>query len=122
VEVALEHTDGRDACERCLMADTPLTRLRGLLGRPPLREGEGLLLKPAAAIHTWFMRSTIDAVFLDRELVVVGVRTNVKPWRFAGQRGSRAVLELMAGESARRRIEPGTRLRVRAAESNGAAR
>jgi uncharacterized protein len=121
VEVALEHTDGRGACERCLMADTPLTRLRGLLGRPPLREGEGLLLKPAAAIHTWFMRRSIDAVFLDRDLVVVGVRSHVKPWRFAGQRGSRAVLELRAGESARRKLEPGARLRVRGAGTNGAA-
>jgi len=30
----LEHVDGRPACERCLLADTFFTRLRGLLGRP----------------------------------------------------------------------------------------
>jgi len=113
MEIALEHADGRVACERCVVADTPLTRLRGLLGRGALAEGQGLLLRPAGAIHTWFMRGPIDAVFLDRRLVVVGVAANVRPWRFAARRGARAVLELAAGESFRRAIAPGSRLRVR---------
>jgi uncharacterized protein len=116
VEIALEHMDGRAACERCFVADTPLTRLRGLLGRPPLGEGEGLLLRPSNAIHTWFMRNAIDAVFLDGSFAVVGVAPHVKPWRFAARRGSRAVLELAAGESARREIAPGVHLRVRATD------
>jgi uncharacterized membrane protein (UPF0127 family) len=115
-EIALEHEDGRIACERCLVAETPFTRLRGLLGRRPLGEGEGLLLRPAAAIHTWFMRRPIDAVFLDRRLVVVGVAPSLRPWRFAARRGARAVLELAAGESLRRAIEPGSTLRMRPAE------
>jgi uncharacterized membrane protein (UPF0127 family) len=119
VEIALEHSDGRLACERCLVADTPLTRLRGLLGRRALDEGQGLLLRPAGAIHTWFMRGAIDAVFLDRRLVVVGVARNVRPWRFAARRGSRSVLELAAGESLRRGITPGSCLRVRVSEGNG---
>jgi uncharacterized protein len=113
MEIALEHADGRLACERCFVADSPLTRLRGLLGRGALAEGQGLLLRPAGSIHTWFMRDAIDAVFLDRSLVVVGVATNLRPWRFAARRGSRAVLELAAGESSRRAITPGSSLRVR---------
>lgn len=103
------------------MADTPLTRLRGLLGRP-LDEGQGLLLRPAAAIHTWFMRRPIDAVFLDRRLMVVGVVPNLRPWRFAARRGARAVLELAAGESARRAIGPGSRLQVRPTNGRPGAR
>jgi uncharacterized protein len=116
VEIALEHVDGRPACERCLLADTFLTRLRGLLGRPALGEGEGMLIRPANSIHTWFMRSVIDAVFLDRDLVVVDVAAVVKPWRLAARRGSKSVLELAAGESARRGIERGSRLRIKQAE------
>lgn len=108
--------DGRIACERCVVADNPLTRLRGLLGQGPLGEGEGLLLKPTNAIHTWFMRNAIDAVFLDPDFTVLHVAADLKPWRFAGRRGSRSVLELAAGESARRAIVPGLRLRVRADE------
>ena len=114
MDVSLEHTDGRIACERCFVADNPLTRLRGLLGRKPLREQEGLLLKPTNAVHTWFMRDAIDAVFLDRDFTVLHVAADLRPWRFSGRRGSRAVLELAAGESARRGIVPGRRLRIRA--------
>ena len=97
-------------CERCIVADRPLTRLRGLLGRKALPPGDGLLLRPAAAIHTCFMRFPIDAVFLDSDLRVVGVAAHLKPWRGAARRGARAVLELSAGESGRRRVEVGDRL------------
>ena len=97
-------------CERCLVADNPLARLRGMLGRREPAPGEGLLLKPTAAIHTCFMRYPIDVVFLDAELRVVGVAANLKPWRGAARRGARSVLELRAGESRRRRIEPGDEL------------
>lgn len=97
-------------CERCLVADTPLSRLRGLLGRSRLASGEGLLIRPTSAIHTCFMRFPIDAVFLDRDLVVVKVVSDLRPWRFAARRGAKAVLELAAGESARRGIHAGERL------------
>jgi uncharacterized protein len=101
---------GDVVCERCAVADRPHTRLRGLLGRRELSPEEGLLIRPAPSIHTWFMRFAIDAVFLDRELRVVGISDGVLPWRTAGRRGAKAVLELPAGESARRGLAPGQRL------------
>jgi uncharacterized membrane protein (UPF0127 family) len=99
-------------CERCDVAETPLTRLKGLLGRSRLRSGEGLLIRPTSAIHTCFMRFPIDAVFLDRELVVLRAVSDMPAWRFAGCRRSRAVLELAAGEIRRHGIRPGDRLRL----------
>ena len=110
--MTIEDDQGRVVCERCKMADGPLTRLRGLLGRGELPPGEGLLLRPTPSIHTWFMRFPIDAVFLDAKLEVVGVRHEMPVWRAAVQRGARAVLELAAGEAARHGIEPGSRLRL----------
>ena len=101
---------GHAVCERCRIAETPLTRLRGLLGRARLRSDEGLLIRPTAAVHTCFMRFPIDAVFLDSNLVVVGVEADLRPWRVAARRGAKAVLELAAGESQRRRIRTGERL------------
>ena len=74
-------------CTRCVLADRPWTRLRGLLGRKGLDADEGVLLRPVGAIHTMFMRFPIDAVFLDREYAVVKVVENLRPWRFAGARG-----------------------------------
>jgi uncharacterized membrane protein (UPF0127 family) len=108
----IEDARGRVVCERCTVADRPLTRLRGLLGRSALPQGEGILLRPAPSIHTWFMRFPIDAVFLSPELEVLAVRPAMPAWRVAAARGARAVLELAAGEAGRRGLEPGSKLRV----------
>src|SRR3954454_8132003 len=108
----LRDARGRDICERCSVADRPHTRMRGLLGRADLPAGEGLLLRPAPSIHTWFMRFPIDAVFLDADLCVLDVRVAVRPWRIAARRGARAVLELSAGEAMHHGLRPGDRLRA----------
>jgi uncharacterized membrane protein (UPF0127 family) len=106
----LRRMDGTIVCERCQLAASPISRLRGLLGRDGLEPGEGLLLRPASAVHTWFMRFPIDAVFLSRDLVVLGIAGRLEPWRAAGRRGAKAVLELRAGESAERGLRVGDEL------------
>jgi uncharacterized protein len=111
-EVTLERANGGVVVDRCVVAESPVARMRGLLGRRELRPGEGLLLRPASAIHTCFMRFPIDAVFLDGTLRVVGISDELRPWRAVSRRGARAVLELPAGESTRRGLEVGDTLRV----------
>jgi len=101
---------GELVCERCEVADRPLSRLRGLLGRNRLEPGAGLLLEPCNSVHTLFMRFPVDAVFLDAERRVLRVRHRMGPWRAAGARGARAVLELAAGEAERCGVAPGERL------------
>jgi uncharacterized membrane protein (UPF0127 family) len=110
VEVRLERQDGTPVCERCLLAETPSARLRGLLGRARLERGEGILLRPASSIHMLFMRFAIDAIFLDAENRVLRVAAELKPWRLAACRGAKAVVELAAGECARVGLRPGDRL------------
>lgn len=109
-QVALANGEGTVVCEHCFLAETMFARLRGLLGRSGLPWGEGMLLRPAASVHTAFMRFTIDVVFLDREDRVVKVAAELRPWRAAGCRGARAVLELPAGEAARQGLRPGVSL------------
>jgi uncharacterized membrane protein (UPF0127 family) len=108
----LRRRDGGVACERCVVADTPLTRLRGLLGRGALEPGEGMLIRPASSVHMFFMRFAIDVVFLDRDMTVRRVVEALRPWRVAGCRGANAALELGAGEAARRGITVGERLEL----------
>jgi uncharacterized membrane protein (UPF0127 family) len=112
-ELRLERQDGSPVCERCLLAETPLTRLKGLLGRRELPGGEGLFLRPASSIHMLFMRFPIDAVWLDRDLNVLKVSPVVAPWRVAACKGAKGVVELPAGEAGRRGIRPGEQLFLR---------
>jgi uncharacterized membrane protein (UPF0127 family) len=109
---AILRADEQPVCDRCFVADTPFTRLKGLLGRSGLAAGEGLLIRPTSAVHTCFMRFPLDVVFLDRDLVVLRTVSHLRTWRFAACRGSRSVLELAAGEVSRRGIRPGERLRL----------
>src|SRR5919197_3645339 len=99
-------------CERCVVADSFRLRLRGLLGRKSLGGDEGLLLVGSPSIHTSFMKFPIDALFLDRELEVIAVKPELGPWRISSRWKAKHILELRAGEAARRGVGPGARLRL----------
>src|SRR5262245_10159290 len=87
--------------------------MRGLIGRRGLLAGEGVLLRPAPAIHSAFVRFPIDAVFLDGQMRVLDIAARLRPWRVASKRGAQAVLELAAGECARRGVAVGHQLALR---------
>ena len=108
--LTLRREDGRIVCERVVVADRAHRRMRGLLGRKYLRQGEGMVLRPGWSIHTAFMRFPIDAVFLDADQVVIKIEHEVGPWRTVSCRGAREVVELPAGESRRRGLEVGDRV------------
>ncbi len=102
--------EGRVVCAECIVANRPLERMRGLLGRKGLEPGVGLLITRTSSIHTFFMAFAIDAVFLDRDLRVRSVARQVKPFRIVWRPGSRNVLELRAGESHRVSLAEGSQL------------
>src|SRR4051794_41840642 len=94
--------------------------MKGLLGRGSLPSGEGIMLKPASSVHMAFMRFAIDAVFLDRDMRVVKIAADLKPWRAAGARGSKSVLEIAAGGAPPRGGRGGGRAGRRPAPAAGA--
>jgi hypothetical protein len=100
--------DGAVVCARCAIASTPLARLKGLLGRSSLDHDEGMLFPHTGSIHMFFMRFAIDAVFCDRELRVIKVVRDLRPWRAAAARGAKVVIELPVGAAAG--LKPGNRL------------
>ncbi len=82
-------------------------RLRGLLGRPALATGEGILIAPCNAIHTLFMGFTIDVVFVGADHRVMALFEGVPPWRYRQCLKARYVVELAAGEIDRLGLEEG---------------
>src|SRR5262245_26445171 len=104
----LRKAGGELVCARCEIAASPLKRMRGLLGRTSLAPDEGMLFRPAGSIHMMFMHFPIDAVFCDRDFVVLGVERDLKPWKTARRRGAKVVVELPVG--AADGLEPGDRL------------
>jgi len=97
---AVRTEDGRVVCARCALAASFWSRFRGLMGRASLAPDEGMLFRPAGSIHMFFMRFPIDAVFCDHELQVVKVVRGLQPWRTAGARDAKVVLELAEGAAA----------------------
>ncbi len=93
----MNSTRGTVLATRLEIAGTGGSRRKGLLGRESLLSGEGLWIKPCESVHTFFMRFAIDLVYLDRELCVRKVRSNVRPWRMSACLSARSVLELPVG-------------------------
>jgi uncharacterized membrane protein (UPF0127 family) len=103
------------------IADTHLTRLRGLLGRSAhdFRNGCGLWIRPCHGVHTLAMRFPIDVVYLDRAGTVVHVEHDLQPWRFSPVRMQAAsVLELPSHTVARTETALGDRIEIRMKESS----
>jgi uncharacterized protein len=89
-------------------ADTFMLRLLGLMFKPRLPDHEGLLIEPCASVHTFWMRFSIDVLFIDKQGRVCAIHEAVKPFRVAFMVGAHAVLELNAGEAARHGLKVGS--------------
>jgi uncharacterized membrane protein (UPF0127 family) len=63
------------------VADTPLTRLRGLLGKMTLRSDEGIWIIPSCGIHTIGLLFPIDVIYLDSDVRVVRAIEGLQPLR-----------------------------------------
>lgn len=94
-------TRGCPLVEELVLALDPWRRLRGLLGRPPLRAGQGMLIRPCRGVHTYFMGYPIDVLFVDSAARVVAVCGDLAPWRTSPWIPEACcVLELAAGQAA----------------------
>ncbi len=96
---------GLTLAERAELAESVWSRFLGLMGRPALPPGAGLVLRPGGAIHTLFLGMPLDVLHLDGAGRVTHVLRAIRPWRlgplFVG-RG--ATVELPAGAAASTRI------------------
>ena len=91
-------TRGTELGTHIRLAEWWWQRLRGLLGRPPLQPGEGLLLTPCRAIHMAGMKYPLDVAFLDRKCAVVALYFGIAPGkRTRWHASAHSALELPSG-------------------------
>jgi uncharacterized membrane protein (UPF0127 family) len=79
------------------VALTRVARRKGLLSRASLDPSSALVLAPCFAIHTAFMRFSIDVVFVDRAGCIRQIVRSLQPWRMAASPGAYATIEFAAG-------------------------
>ena len=94
-------------------ANTLLSRTLGLMFIKEMKGMDGLLLDPCNSIHNFFVRFSLDVVFLSKEFEVVKVIRGFKPWRITRiYFKASKVLELPAGTLIED-IKSGDKLEVR---------
>ncbi|MFL5457464.1 MAG: DUF192 domain-containing protein [Myxococcales bacterium] len=107
----MNRRNGAVLAERIERATRLWERMRGLLGRRELREGDGLAIEPCTSIHTFFMGFPIDAAFLDRNGRVIRAIPHLRPFRATRVYPSATqVVELPAGRLARTETREGDSL------------
>ena len=111
---AINVTRGTRLTECGRVADTFLTRLVGLLRHKKLDQGDGLWIMDCNSIHSIGMKFIFDAVFLDKNLRVVHLMAEMKPWRASPMIwAATSVLELPPGLIAQTATELGDQFEMR---------
>jgi uncharacterized membrane protein (UPF0127 family) len=106
-------TQGVVLAQKAAMADTMFSRMRGLLNRASLHPEEALLITHCRSIHMFFMRFSIDAVFVDREHRVVGLVKRIRPFCLSPYfRKAFSVVELPEGTIEKTKTGMGDQLRI----------
>lgn len=89
------------------IADSFFKRLLGLMFRRKMSEDEAIIFSKTPSIHTFFMRFPIDIVFADKDMRIIKICENIKPWRIVFCFGSYYAIECKGGQSWKNNIEVG---------------
>ncbi len=109
---------GSTIAHRVSVANSSSRRRKGLLGIERLPRGAGLWIAPCEAIHTFGMKMSIDAIFLDRHFEVRKLHAHLAPRRISFCFSAASVLELEAGTAAITGTAIGDRLKFELADES----
>jgi hypothetical protein len=91
-------SNGAELVNHLLTADTFVKRLKGLMFSENLPAGHGLLIRPCQSIHTFFMKYSIDVLYISKDLEIVSMDEMLMPAKVGKlQKKAHSVLELPAG-------------------------
>ena len=81
------------------VADTPLRRFMGLMGKKSLAKGEGMMIIPCNQVHTFHMHFSLDILFISQNLHIIAIQT-LDPWRIGIKiKEAKFVLEVPAHDA-----------------------
>ena len=90
--------NGEVVSHKMRVARNIFSRMLGLMFSVDLPDCDGFLISPCNSIHTFFMRYSLDVLFLDNDFKIVKAIYGLSPWRMTWVYfKSRHVLEMRAG-------------------------
>ncbi len=93
-------------------AKTSAERRTGLLKKPRLGNGGGLWIVPCEGVHTFFMKFTIDLIYLDKARKVKKTVRALRPWRLSLCLTAHSILEVPQGTIDRTNTRKGDQLDI----------
>jgi uncharacterized protein len=105
-------TTGEVIADKVKIAQTFVSRSVGLLDRVSLLKGEALVINPCNSIHMFFMKFSIDVLYLDKNNRIIKIVTDLKPWRLSQALFAQKVVELESGTIAQMRIKCGDIVKI----------
>lgn len=95
------------------VAENFTDRLKGLLGRKTLPSDQALWIKKCSSIHTFFMKFPIDAIFIDKNMSVQKICSQIPSGTMRwGNSKSTDVIEMASGVAQSLKLQKGDQLHV----------
>jgi len=88
-------------------------RLIGLLSKKFMPESEALYIPGCRAVHTFFMKFSIDVVMTDKRGKVVFIKEKLRPFRITGCLKAENTVEFKQGMAKKKKIKAGDKIIIR---------
>jgi uncharacterized membrane protein (UPF0127 family) len=95
------------------IADNFFTRLKGLIGKKTMSDGEALIISPCSMVHCVGMKMKIDVLFVTDSGKIIKIIAAMYPGQISPYvRKARYVVELPAGQAAQTETKEGDRIKL----------
>lgn len=112
--INLSNSDFRQLCNSAFFLETLIKKALGLIILNDFKTFDGVIIKNCKIIHSFFMKFSFDAVFLDSEYNVIAMYSEFKPNRVSKYvKRAQYVLELPKGVIKKSKIKLYDKLEVK---------
>lgn len=107
--------DDKLILDKVVLADRFFYRLKGLMGKRKIEDGEGLLIRPCNSVHTFFMKFNLDIAFVDNNFMILYIYRDMTPNKLSQiYKKSKFVIEARAGSFSKLKIGDEVKIVIKA--------